>query len=53
MTELYEAVKTYDPAKEIIMVVGLYQKGRVYPFQLSQEPYRPKAYQKRRHVFKE
>src|SRR4051812_19664249 len=52
MKDLYEAVKTYDPTKEVMVVVSLSHLEKVFPFQLSQKPYPPKAFEKRKHVFK-
>jgi hypothetical protein len=52
MKELYESVTTYDPAKELIVVVGFSHMEKVYVYKLSQKPYPPKAFEKRKHVFK-
>jgi hypothetical protein len=52
MKELHESVTTYDPAKELMVVVGFSHLEKVYVYKLSQKPYPPKAYEKRRHVFR-
>jgi|tagenome__1003787_1003787.scaffolds.fasta_scaffold20531918_2 hypothetical protein len=52
MKEMYQLVKTYDPAKEFIAAVLIPEPSQVYLFQLTQKPYPPEAYQKRKHVFK-